>query len=282
MQIEDIIDKIAATNDDRRINMMQRMRILSATGAHIRRKKGWRRDLIDKERKTIEKETDQLIKSESPQEFSELIINSRNAAAPFIENEEGFNRDIEKLVRKLPIWEAFGEPTKGIGLLGIGIIIAEAGDLSNYPDHYKLWKRLGLAVIDGIAQGKLWKGAPKEEWIKHGYVRRRRSQVYAYLCEPILKAQLRAVKDENGKKTEERIALGPYGEYYLRYKARMIATYPDISPLWAHRRAHRAMEKRVVRDLWRAWRRTKLHVVDNRPKIKLSAAPNARGTEAHA
>ena len=66
--------------------------------------------------------------------------------------------------KALPV-ASFVEETRGFGYLGLAQIVAEAGDLSNYANPAKLWKRFGLAVIDGRAQRRV---ADKELAIVHG------------------------------------------------------------------------------------------------------------------
>ena len=59
---------------------------------------------------------------------------------------------------------------------------------------------------------------------------------------------------EYTKDTGERISLGPYGELYLARKAYEAEHHPDLTPKHRDMRARRYMVKRVLRDMWRAWR----------------------------
>jgi hypothetical protein len=50
---------------------------------------------------------------------------------------------------------------------------------------------------------------------------------------------------------------------------------PEMSDMHSHLRAQRCMEKRLLRDLWRAWRRAKV-IVAERPMEHVPAASNRK------
>jgi hypothetical protein len=162
-----------------------------------------------------------------------------------------------RLAKSLPVWEQFAEAVRGFGPGSLAVIIGEAGDLSNYSTHSKLWKRMGLAVINGIRQGGLKKTSGKESWIEHGYSPLRRSRMWN-IGDTLIKGN----KD------------GPYRSAYLarkqyerdRAESNGITVLPaakisksiaaaSMSDGHVHLRAQRYMEKRLLRDLWKAWRR---------------------------
>jgi hypothetical protein len=163
-----------------------------------------------------------------------------------------FRADIEKRMRErarsLPVYDAFVKDTLGFSDLGLAIIVAEAGDLSGYGGPAKLWKRLGLAVMDGIRQGGLSKAAPAEAWIAHGYSPKRRAEVWNLLSDAMLKHQW-----------QRGVARGPYGDAYARKKAEYLAR--EWTPQHADDAARRYMSKCFLRDLWRAWRQAVGNVV---------------------
>jgi hypothetical protein len=139
---------------------------------------------------------------------------------------------MEKLAKMLPVWP-WWECTRGVGALALAQIIGEAGDLSGYPNPAKLWKRMCLAVVEGAAQKKV-KGAGA---LKQGYSPRRRSVMYV-IGDCLIRA------GEN-----------PYKLVYDERKELEATKLPDGPKMKIHRRAHRYMEKRLLRDLWREWRR---------------------------
>lgn len=193
--------------------------------------------------------------------WSDVILASIQARAPFDTIERTAEKEMVRLARTLPVWP-WCEAIRGFGPVSLAIIVAEAGDLANYADKGRLWKRLGVALVDGVRQGGLAKNAPKADWIAHGYSRQRRSRLFN-IGDALVKGNKRA----DG-------ADGPYRACYLARKdyerARAEAAGLRVVPAaripkgreaefmsegHVHRRAQRYMEKRLLRDLWQAWRR---------------------------
>jgi len=136
--------------------------------------------------------------------------------------------------KSLPVWP-YCEVIAGFGPLSLAQLVGEAGDIGSYGGPAKLWKRFGLAVFNGRAQGNPDKPT-KEDWIALGYSKERRSLVFI-IGDNMIRArnpEFRALYDER--------------------KAYELARAPEMKPIIAHRRAKRYAEKRVLRDLWRAWR----------------------------
>ncbi|CCG43343.1 hypothetical protein [Magnetospirillum molischianum] len=140
-------------------------------------------------------------------------------------------KELEKLAKKLPVAE-WVATQRGVGMTNLANIIGEAGDLANYNNPAKLWKRMGLAVIGTERQRKV---ADAEAALVHGYNPVRRSVMWNVgTC--IIKAG------------------GALKTLYDERKVYEAGKSPDITKMLAHRRAQRYVEKRVLRDLWRAWR----------------------------
>ena len=91
---------------------------------------------------------------------------------------------------------------RGFGTKSFAAIVGEAGDIGSYANPAKLWKRMGLAVINGKSQRKT-KNA--EEAKLMGYAPRRRSEMF--------------VIGDSFVKTN-----GPFGELYRKRKEYEIAT----------------------------------------------------------
>jgi hypothetical protein len=151
--------------------------------------------------------------------------------------------ELERDVRSLAIWPRVAA-TPGLGALGWASLIGEAGDLARYETVNKLWKRLGLAVINGSCQ-RLAKGASAEQ---QGYSPRRRSTVW-HIGRNILRVQ-------SARAGSARRAAGrPAGPFRLGYDARKAYELArGTSKGHAHNRAKRYMEKKLIRNIWRAWR----------------------------
>lgn len=144
-----------------------------------------------------------------------------------------YEKRLEKLAQELPVWPWVAS-VRGFGPLGLAQIVGECGDLHGYANPAKVWKRMGLAVIDGERQGKR---TDPEEALAHGYSPHRRSLMYV-------------ISDSLIKGNRE----GEYRTYYLGEKERQRAKLPDAPQAHIHNRALRHTAKRLLRDLWRAWR----------------------------
>jgi hypothetical protein len=251
--MREIIDEITALHRKRNFAMEQRKRAHLALGSFIRMALGWRKDLPDAERKAIAAEAaDYIGNGYGP--FIDVIAASDLARAPYEKIERECLRKMEKLAKQLPAWKYFGDAVRGFGAASLGVIVAEAGDLSDYATEAKLWKRMGVAVLDGVRQGGLGKNASAEAWIEHGYNPQRRSRMWN-IGDALIKGN----------------RAGKYRTFYLRRKEYELQRDPEMKPIKAHRRAQRYMEKRLLRDLWRAWRRTGVATAA-RPDLELSAA----------
>ena len=175
-------------------------------------------------------------------------------------------RDVEKrmedLAKLLPVWP-WWQQIRGAGAKGLAIIVGEAGDVGSYRSKSHLWKRLGLAVIDGGRQRRV-KG---DAAIRHGYVAPRRAEIWT-LAESLIKHQRAGDKDEDGadpKKSGKPVAgpahpTGPYGEHYTRRKEYVSKRERGLNSRepWDAKHidndAKRYMTKALIRDLRAAWR----------------------------
>ncbi len=165
------------------------------------------------------------------------------AYIPIEEERKRAEKEMVNEVTRLPVFEWF-QSIPGIAELATATIIGEAGNLHNYATVSKLWKRMGLAVINGERQGSNVKGN-KEKAIAHGYNRQRRSAMYV-IGDSVMKKR-------NTHPNE-------YGDRYDRERARAISEHPDwVNPKdgrskHAHLHAQRIMEKEILKDAWKQWR----------------------------
>jgi len=238
LSLADTLAAIRGWHRKRCFLMEQRKRADLALGAFIRDQLGWRRDLPENERKAIAVAAQSLMNDPADHELADLVAASRMLNAPFEKIEKQAVKEMTRLAETLPAWSAFGVNVRGFGAASLAVIVAEAGDLSLYANPGKLWKRMGLAVMGDVRQGGLAKGASAEDWIAHGYNRQRRSRMWN-----IGDALIKGNRD------------GEYRTLYLARKEYEIARDPEMKPIKAHRRAQRYMEKRLLRNLWQAWRR---------------------------
>ena len=142
-----------------------------------------------------------------------------------------YDGPLERLAMQLPVYP-WAESIRGFGALSLAKIVGEARDLADYPDHSKLWKRMGLAVMpDGTRQRRVTGDAA----IEHGFNPSRRSVMFV-------------IGDGLIKQNEH------YRGLYQARKEYELANNDGMTRMMAHMRAHRYMEKRFLRDLWQAWR----------------------------
>lgn len=192
--------------------------------------------------------------------FTPMVLASAASRAVWDKQRNDAERDMERIAKLLPVWP-FVEGVRGLGAKGLAILTAEAGlPLGDYRSVSGVWKRLGLAVIDGERQRKK---SGLEDAARHGYSPRRRSQVWAVCSDALFRAQWRGADEEAGLEARP---IGPYGEVYARRRAhtapRIDATahLPATDPgKWTKGRCHndgrRVMTKALLRDLWAEWRR---------------------------
>jgi hypothetical protein len=194
----------------------------------------------------------------------------------FVAAREVIEKEMERAARSLPIWKAWGEPVRGFGAKGLAIIIAEAGDLSQYPEKGHLWKRFGLAPFGGRAYST-WRMKGEltaDDWTEAGYSPRRRAEAFACIAAPLIKARghykdvydLRVVHEyvkamERGLIPASSAAVtvkdwADKGKPQLLKVAR-IDPKIHISAAHINARANRYMTKIFLRDLWREWNREK-------------------------
>ena len=177
------------------------------------------------------------------------------------------------LVNQLPV-NHFVESICGLGQLGVAQILGEAGDIDNYANPAKLWKRFGLAVI-GTERQRRVKGPAA---IEHGYSPRRRAIMYS-IGDSLLKKQnqyrdlyLQRLSIEHQKALDE--GLIPVTVTSATVKSWQQRGLPPLTKvtdkklnpdqnrtaMHLHRRAQRYIEKRLLRDLWNFWRGASIDV----------------------
>lgn len=237
----------------RRINMMD-----NAMRALVRRMLGWRLDMSEAGRKKINSRAARIIaaiQSDNPltdddQRVGDAVrgdvLTVFAARMPLATARDGIETEMRRRAQSLPVWNYWARGIAGFGPLGLAVVIGEAGDLWNYQTVSKLWKRLGLAVIDGERQRR--KTDP-EAAIAHGYNPHRRAEIWSCIGDPLFKHQSARVDKETGLILREP---GPYRIVYDRAKE----TFLDRGCRRKHAHDHgmRVATKELMKDLWREWR----------------------------
>jgi hypothetical protein len=277
---ESAIGEISDRHRERCFAMKQRIRIELALLAYLRTGLGWRRSLPERDRKRIEKEAKELAKTAGPDHPDYAVIKGSHAvSAIFKAQEEAQAKIMSKLATSLPVWETWAKDVRGFGAVSLAVIVGEAGDLSGYPKHDRLWKRLGVATIDGERQSAHPKGLSREDrrdyYGNRGYSPSRRSKLFV-IGEVLVKQNKHYHKiyvDRKDYERREAEALGLTVAPAAKIPAKNKAKY--MSHGHVANRAQRFMEKCFLRDLWKAWRRqAKAWFPGNGPVPAVPAAAN--------
>lgn len=151
-----------------------------------------------------------------------------DASTNFTSLRKPIERQLQKLAKTCPGAE-FVADVRGFGFGNFAALIGECGDIAGYRSVSAVWKRMGLAVIDGERQRKC---ANAEKALQHGYNPARRAVAYL-LGDCLVKANR--------------------GLYRGIYDARkeLEATRVETKA-HAHNRAARYMTKRCLADLYGA------------------------------
>lgn len=299
--------EIRALHRNRAYAMDVRKSIDNQLGAYLRRQLGWRRDLPAADNAAVKARVAELVKTgetlmrfmakppKKPKPIDgvdapdfranrDMILATLQARGAFDAVEKTAEAEMAARARLLPVWPWWSSHP-GLAETGLAMIVGEAGDIGGYATHSKLWKRMGVAVMDGVRQGGLGKTAGAEAWIAHGYSKSRRSVLYQ-VGVPLV--------------TMNKLADGSDGRYRALYVARKpverakaeaagltvapAASIPKkrreefVAVGTIEKRARRYMEKRLLRDLWRAWRGAEGRVPE-RAILRLPPAVNSQAAD---
>jgi hypothetical protein len=177
-----------------------------------------------------------------------------------------YEKDMARHVKTLPIY-AWAKQVKGLGDVSLANIIGACGDIGTYKSVSAVWKRMGLAVMNGCRQGNPGKDASKDDWIAHGYNKKRRSVVWNVGNSLILgMGRFRPVYGEDVDANEGYTYYQKVFANRARYEAERLP-HKDGTPVklsdkgkdsytaHAANRAKRYVEKRLLKHLYLEWRR---------------------------
>lgn len=169
-----------------------------------------------------------------------FIKQNQNARSGYDAYRDDIQEQMVELVSSLPYTEWFAS-MRGFSELALARILGESGDLKNYSNPGKLWKRFALHVYNGYAPSSYgvsdWVDGyvpSKKEWIEISNVAQRRAEIYSIIQVGVVQCrnpEYRTVFDERKTYEKER--------------------NPEIRDGHAHKRAHRYVAKRLLRDLWK-------------------------------
>lgn len=203
-----------------------------------------------------------------------LVKVSQPSREGFANFEANLLEKMIELAAQLPVAPWFDHPDRrGIKLVMLATIVGEAGDLSNYPNPTKLWKRLFGAPYekDGeVRMASTWKKMKKLSKDDHIEIKespQRKAATYQLRENIVMQnfvtlkevgedGKKHSVRDENGKLVYE--WCGPYRARYDETYAKAAEKHKD-DPDWppCHLAAHAKLlaAKRFVLELWREWNR---------------------------
>jgi len=248
----------------REINALQ-----NRAEAMIRRALGWQPDMPEKQRIALNKRAAAMrVAMEKGERVEPLAEELRGDVVLFFASRKVLEEpraevvaEMESIAQTFPAWTEWAKGVRGFGARGFAVTIGITGDLFGYATVSKVWKRLGLAVINGERQRRI--SGNSELAKEHGYAPKRRAEMYTFFSDSMLRSQW-----AGGHLPEDPFRLprplGPYGAVYGREKARALPRVEATAHLdpkhpdkWTTKRvdnhARRLMTKALLRDLWRVW-----------------------------
>jgi hypothetical protein len=259
MEISELVGSIGAHHRLRRYWMKVQQKLDRALEAYVRVNcTGWREAKNEKDRKREADRALAIIKAakdgEGELDLVVLVETTIAARAPADRERKTREAAMTKLAEQLPVFP-WVDSVAGFGALGFATIVALTGDLSNYANVAKVWKRLMLAPYAGHA-GSTWKretwrprALTKDEWIANPFSGERYALI-AMIADSLHKKQ---IQSKAKSKTQFGRALGPYGKAYVDRREHTARTHSDWTLMHAHRDALRVMVKSLVKDLWTEW-----------------------------
>ena len=282
MDRDTIISNLREWQAHRTATIRMQLRMDNQTLALIRRALGWQWDMDEKSREGLNKKAREIkasmeeghsaVESQSTYNLSALapyILMAQQAREPYDTYRKNVEKEMQKAVKELPIYD-WWHAIRGVGDLGLALIIGECGDLSNYPNHRHLWKRLGLVPMKGKAASNLAGGElTAEEWTQLGYSPKRRSVVYT-IGEAIVKSKGeyrelfdRRKREEIDKARAEGLTVVTSGKATADSWEASGLPRPEVVKKidkgqhrtcgHIHERAKRYTEKQLLKHLWRQW-----------------------------
>ena len=155
-------------------------------------------------------------------------------------NQKPYDEDLIANIEALPIWE-HAKTIKGLGPINLGNILAATGDLWRYANAGKLWKRMGLALIDD--HGIQRKSRDKPLAAKMAYSPPRRALMYV-----VAEGLMKGGRKKEGQPTPR------YKIMYDRRKEYEMAKEEVTVKGHGHNRALRYLSKRILKELLLKWR----------------------------
>lgn len=247
--LNETVEELRGMQRHRATVMQSRIRQNNRLAAVVAGFRGYHSGMKEKEREEkfeeARKEITQIMDGDTESDLAPLVKAHMEGIAPLVSLQRTIEKSMLANAKKLPV-HAWVEhiDRRGFGVLSLAIVVGEAGNLSNYANPGKVWKRFGCAPHEFGGKnfmGATWKSGkdgklPGEEWEKFGYSPRRRSIAYL-IGEGLIKQN----------------ASGPYRARYDFTKDLFQKSHPDYPKQRCHRHGMLLATKMLLRDLWIEW-----------------------------
>jgi len=216
MDVPEICAELQALQKWRAWHMKSRIMNSNRLQATVAGTLGYRSGMTKPERLKVMAEANKLIKEiaagRNDCEITGVVVTTMIAINGFRAMQKQLEKEMLKLVKQLPVAKWVEEPEqRGFGLPMLAVVIGETGDLSNYANPGKVWRRLGCApyIKDGETHmGATWRSRKNgkvrlcaDDWEEFGYSPRRRSIAFL-IGEGLLKQNFIKVAGESAIETE--------------------------------------------------------------------------------
>lgn len=280
VSVPQVCDQLRELQRQRICNLKSRIMICNRLVATVATASGYNAGMEEKERLDRFKQASETIAAVLEGEYENHacagIIQATGVAIDgFDRMVKGYEKAMVKLAKQLPSAAWVAEPAqRGFGILSLAIIVGECGDLDNYANPAKVWRRMGCAPYQSDGKTLMpatWRGGKEgklsaEEWEDVGYSPRRRSIAFL-IGEGLCKqnggdrrddTDTGAAANGNGGTDEpqgetEKAAVGPYRLRYDETKAKVQREHPDYPKLRCHRHGMLLATKLLLKNLWIDW-----------------------------
>jgi hypothetical protein len=265
ISVPEICQQIRELQRQRICNLKSRIMISNRLIATVATASGYNAGMEEKERLARFKEAGETVAAvretnTADHPCSGIIQATGVAIDGFDSMVKGYEKAMTKLAKQLPAAAWVAEPAqRGFGILSLAIIVGECGDLDNYANPAKVWRRMGCAPYQ--SEGKTlmpatWRSGKEgklsaEDWEDCGYSPRRRS--IAFLIGEGLVKQNGGGGADGPQGEIEKAAVGPYRLRYDETKAKVQREHPDYPKLRCHRHGMLLATKLLLKNLWIDW-----------------------------
>jgi hypothetical protein len=280
-EVADTIASLRTLHRQRRFAMKVQQKLDRSLESFLRiNATAWNPNAAEEEREKANREVREMIKrirAGEPHIFADEVALCDEARAPAERKRVAAEKQMEQAAKNLPVYPWI-ESVRGAGALGLATIIAETGDLANYPTPAKIWKRLGFASYDGHA-GSTWKREKwrprkltNDEWSENPFSGERYALMHLIATWLVNAQWIGASKAGNdaGKPN------GPYGAIYAERRAYTMQTHPDWSDGHRRKDALRITMKAFLLDLWAEWNHGRIVIRKRRRREKVIIKRKAR------